>query len=206
MIFGMLRHGESTWNVEKRIQGQSEHPLSDQGRDEACAWGRALVGQGWRRIVASDLGRALETASLINESLHLPLTTDPRLREQDWGRWVGRTVRELSTESLEAVQEQENRGWEFRPPEGESRLEVLARALTALGEHALTYGGSPCLVVTHRGVLKCLAYHCLGWTFLPHEPDPLKPQRLHRFSWISDEDGSRPVILNLNERLEPAAA
>ncbi|GAB7080591.1 histidine phosphatase family protein [Megalodesulfovibrio paquesii] len=206
MIFGMLRHGETVWNVDKRIQGQTEHPLSDLGREEARSWGRALAGQGWRRILVSDLGRAMETAALINESLHLPVVSDARLREQDWGQWVGKTVKELCDASLPAVQEQENRGWEFRPPGGESRTEVLARVLAALGDHALGDNGSPCLVVAHKGVLKCLAYHCLGWTFLPHEPDPLKPHRLHRFSWVADETGGRLLILNLNERLEPASA
>jgi len=205
MIYGMLRHGETLWNVDKRIQGQTEHPLSDLGRQQARAWGRALAGQGWRRILSSDLGRAMETAALLNESLALPITQDSRLREQDWGHWVGRTVKELCVETPQAVREQEHKGWEFRPPGGESRTEVLARVLAALADHALTDGGSPCLVVAHKGALKCLAYHCLGWTYLPHEPDPLKPQRLHRFAW-TPEDGGRLAILNLNERLEPVEA
>lgn len=217
MIFGCLRHGETAWNRDKRIQGQGEHPLTELGQEQARAWGRALVGQGWRRILSSDLGRAQETAALLNEALGLPLLADPRLREQDWGDWTGRTVKELEALDPQAVADQEAAGWDFRPPGGESRREVLDRALAALDDAARGRTGpaphtpaasGPALVITHRGVLKCLAYDCLGWTFLPHEPDPLKPRRLHRFRWTGpDAPGGRGAlgILSLNEKLEPAS-
>lgn len=206
MIFGMLRHGQTAWNVEKRIQGQTQHDLTGEGLAQARRWGQALAGQGWRRLLASDLSRTVQTAEAINESLQLPMTTDARLREQDWGDWVGSTIAELRRAFPGAVEAEEERGWDFRPTEGESRGEVLARALSALGEHARNFSGVPTLVVTHRGVLKCLAYHCHGWTYLPHEPDPIKAERLHRFAWTLDtaeQAGGRLSILQLNERLEP---
>ncbi len=206
MIFGMLRHGQTAWNVEKRIQGQTEHALTEEGQAQARRWGQALVGQGWKRLLVSDLGRAVQTAELLNESLGLPMTTDARLREQDWGDWVGSTIAELRQQFPDAVEAQEAQGWAFRPLGGESRTEALHRGLAACGDHAKAHGGVPTLVVTHRGLLKCFAYHCKGWTYLPHEPDPIKSACLHRFTWTFDaahEHGGRLSILNLNERLEP---
>ena len=122
--FGLIRHAQTVWNREKRIQGQSDSPLSEQGRRQAAAWGHDLKRFAWSRILASDAGRALATAERINASLQVPLTTDARLREQDWGQWEGITIPRIEAEQSPALTAQVNAGWDFCPPQGEDRRSV----------------------------------------------------------------------------------
>ena len=89
--FALLRHGKTEWNQKKRIQGQEDSPLTAEGRTEAGQWGLKLKDVLWNRVLTSDLGRAMETATLINQVLKVPLFQDSRLREQDWGKWTGKT-------------------------------------------------------------------------------------------------------------------
>lgn len=193
--FALLRHAETEWNREGRIQGQRDSALTSSGRLQAQRWGRALVRYRLDYLVSSDLGRATQTASLINESLELGHSVEPRLREQDWGGWSGLKLAELfKTDDLKV---QERMGWHFRPVAGESRLEVLARSQQALMDITHRLGGHRILVVTHGGVMKCLLYHLYGRRFLPEEAPLLEPYRLH---WLS-YDGQGFKVLRLNEEI-----
>jgi probable phosphoglycerate mutase len=156
--FGVIRHAETVWNREKRIQGRQDSPLTPEGEMMADRWGLALRAFHWDRILASDIGRAMATASRLNTHLQLPLEVDPRLRELDWGRWTTKTVAQLRQEEGEMVVLQERAGWDFQPPQGESRRSQLTRCCQALLEAAGRYPGDSILVVTHGGVIKCLAH------------------------------------------------
>jgi len=177
--FGLMRHAYSLWNGEQRVQGQKNSPLSEPGREMASAWGKQLSGLPWNRILISDLGRVKETGQLINESLHLPMHTDSRLREQDWGEWSGLEFSELFNRRKDDFSRQQQRGWDFQPPGGESRLEVLARSQAALIEAARQWPGEKVLVLSHEGVLKCLIYHLCGLKFLPSEQPLVQGYKLH---------------------------
>ncbi len=184
--FGLIRHAQTIWNRQKRIQGQSDSPLTVEGERQAGRWGKMLKQFSWDRILASDTGRALKTAKLINDCLNLSLTTDPRLREQDWGQWTGKTVARLKTESGRKLDEQVNAGWSFCPPAGEDRRSVLARGLRALQAAAEEWPGDHILVVTHEGVVKSLIYHLCGRKFIESEPAMLKAYQLH---WLVFQPG-----------------
>jgi len=177
--FGLIRHAHSLWNGEQRVQGQKNSPLSEPGREMASAWGKQLSGLPWNRILISDLGRVKETAQLINERLRLPMHTEPRLREQDWGEWSGLEFAELLERRQDAFVRQQERGWDFRPPGGESRLEVLVRSQAALKEAARQWPGERILIISHEGVLKCLVYHLCGLKFLPSEQPLVQGYKLH---------------------------
>jgi probable phosphoglycerate mutase len=185
--FGLIRHAQTLWNQEKRIQGHSDSPLTPEGEQQAHRWGKILKQFSWNRLLVSDTGRAVATAEIINACLKLPLTIDSRLREQDWGHWTGKTIRQVDEEAAGTVKEQVKAGWEFCPPGGESRREVLQRSREALQEAAEWYAGESLLVVTHEGVVKCLIYHLCGRRFLPGEPAILESYRLHRLSCSSGE-------------------
>ena len=180
--FGLIRHAQTYWNREKRIQGHSDSPLTPEGEQQAHRWGKILKQFSWNRLLVSDTGRAVTTAEIINSRLKLPLTIDSRLREQDWGHWAGKTVPQIDAEASWAADENINAGWDFCPPGGESRREVLQRSREALREAAEWYPGESLLVVTHEGVAKCLIYHLYGRKFLPGEPPILESYRLHRLS------------------------
>jgi len=192
--FGLIRHAQTVWNREKKIQGHSDSPLTDEGIVQATRWGRILEQFLWNRLLASDTGRALATAEIISTYLKIPLAGDLRLREQDWGSWAGKTIVQLKAELPLALTEQNSAGWDFRPPGGEDRKSVLARSQRALQEAFDRWPGENVLVVTHEGVIKSLVYHLSGRKFLPTEPPLLKSYQLHRL--VHDRDGLRLEAAN----------
>ncbi len=185
--FGLIRHGQTLWNAEKRIQGQADSPLSEQGREMAWAWGKQLAAMGWNRILMSDLGRVQETGQLVNRTLRLPLFNDARLREQDWGAWSGWTLPELFGRRQHEIRQQEELGWAFRPPGGESRVEVLARAQEAILAAHHRWPGENILVICHEGIIKCLLYDVCTRKFLPSEPRLIKGYQLHLLRVEADQ-------------------
>jgi len=134
-------------------------------------------------MLASDAGRALATAEIINAILKIPLTIDPRLKEQDWGQWEAKTVRQIEAEARQVLDDQVNAGWKFCPPGGESRRSVLTRSRQALQQAAQRHPGQNILVVTHEGIVKSLIYHLCGRKFLPAEPAIIKSYQLHLLSY-----------------------
>ena len=193
--FGLIRHAQTQWNLEKRIQGRSDSPLTADGERQATRWGQLLKPFEWDRIIASDIGRALKTANLINDCLNVSMITDSRLREQDWGQWVGRTTAQLKTEMPLEFDGQARAGWAFCPPGGEDRRNVQKRSQKALLEAAAQWPGSNILVVTHEGVIKSIIYHLCGRKFLATEPAIIKRHRLQRL--VHGSDGLRVEELNV---------
>ena len=183
-VFGLLRHAETEWNRDKRIQGNHDAPLTEGGRRAAIAWGPKLQPLHWNAIVASPLGRAVQTARHINEHLKLPLEKGPNgLGEQDWGKWTGKRLPELEADPSGDIARQVTLGWRFCPPGGETREAVWKRAFGALCDMHSVYPGKKILVVTHEGVVKALLYRLLGRRFLPEEPAVLNKGRyLHLVS------------------------
>ena len=95
----IIRHGETEWNQTGRFQGQSDVPLSAQGRAQAAALGRNLVAEHVDAVYASDLSRAMETAAPLADRYGLDVIPDPLLRELHFGRWEGRFFNEINEET-----------------------------------------------------------------------------------------------------------
>jgi probable phosphoglycerate mutase len=192
--FGLLRHAETVWNRKKKIQGLRDSPLTPEGSQQAQKWGALLSIHSWDRMLVSDIGRAVETATQINSILKIPVTTEKRLREQDWGNWTGQTVREIKDNDPQVLAQQTRAGWKFCPPNGENRLNVWQRSNMALCEAAVNWAGETILVVTHEGVIKSLIYHLSDRKFVPEEPSLIKSMHLHRL--IYDGKGLQLDKLN----------
>jgi probable phosphoglycerate mutase len=186
----LIRHAKTAWNASHRIQGQTDTPLSAEGKRMAARWADRLAPIPYDAILTSDLTRARQTAAAINEHRNLPVTEDARLREQDWGDWVGLQVCEIEGHICRPGQDYDL-GWNFRPPGGESRIEVRDRALAALGEYE---GHARVLVVAHLGVLKTVCYHLAGRRFALGEEPLLQKYRRHR---LVRESELRIDVLNL---------
>lgn len=185
--FFCMRHGLTDWNRDKRIQGQTDIDLSDEGCDMARAWGESLADNDFDCILTSGLARTVQTAEILNEFLgDLPMHEDSRLAEQDWGEWTGKNSEEMN-ELRKQVKKQEYKGFEFRPPGGESRDEVLMRVCDAMLEFSEEHPDAKVLVVTHNGVLKCLTYALSGLDFMPNDPLPIKPYHIHRIECFENE-------------------
>jgi glucosyl-3-phosphoglycerate phosphatase len=143
----LVRHGESTWNAEHRLQGQADPPLSELGREQAVALAPYLEGLPERRLT-SDLTRAIQTAELIGLA---GAPTDERWREIDIGAWSGFTLDELDPEAVAAWQRSE-----YFP--GETWTALQARVAEAVDE----LRGADVLVVTHGGCIRAATAHLTG--------------------------------------------
>lgn len=192
--FGIIRHAPTEWNENKRIQGQQDSPLSPKGKAMAAEWGKQLRQYKWDRIFCSDLQRVQETVKLVNMTLSLPVETDAQLKEQDWGTWTGMTLGEVKAIDKDKVKEQEQKGWNFRPPGGESRNEVLQRSLRSLADAHSSWPDDNILLVTHEGVIKCLLYHLLDRKFLPEEPKVIERYNLHLLTM----EKNKLSLINMN--------
>jgi probable phosphoglycerate mutase len=180
--FGLIRHAQTAWNQAKMIQGQKDSFLTTAGRAQSRAWGQRLAVWSFDRILSSDLGRTVATAELINQALNVPMTKTSQLREQDWGVWTGRRIRDIENEIPEELSIMEQAGWRFCPPGGESRRTVWLRSLDALKDASRRWPGETILTVTHEGVIKCLLYGLAERKFLPQEPAMIEPRHLH---WLA---------------------
>jgi len=195
--FALLRHAETEWNQNRRIQGQNNSPLTSEGENQAKQWGQLLKPYRWNRIIASDAARALETTALVNIALKVPVIRDSRLREQDWGQWTGKTVAQLKEEAPQFLADMEAAGWQFCPPAGEDRDAVWKRSQGALKDAHEKWRGEKILLITHEGVIKCLIYRLCGRKFLPTEPPILVSNHLH---WLAhDREGLRIEEINALE-------
>ena len=171
-LLALLRHADTAWSGEGRIQGRSDQRLSDAGR--AALAGRALP-EACRdmRVVTSPLARCVETAALLGAS---DARREPRLAEMSWGEWEGRRLAELRAELGEAMRENEARGLDFRPAGGESPREVLARVREWLAQVS-----EPTLAITHRGVIRAVLVAATGWDMLGKPPAKLDWHAFHLF-------------------------
>lgn len=177
--FGLLRHGQTEWNILKKVQGSADSPLTAAGKKQTAEWGQTLTRFQFNRILSSDLGRVKETVAIVNRTLSLPVTYDQRLREQRWGEWEGLSIPYISEHFQAEIALQIARGWEFTAPGGESRSAVKTRVLTALLEAAEKWPGQNILVVCHQGVIKSVLYHLTNREFMPGEDPLLHHNRLH---------------------------
>ena len=180
-LFGLLRHGQTIWNREKRIQGSGNSPLTPEGVASCRKWGHFLSTQPitWHRIIASPLQRAVETAELVNETLGLPIHRDEKIREMHWGQWEGLTLDQIKSTWPGKVEELIQLGWDFRPPGGESRKELLQRVLSSCEQNSTRWPNDNLLVISHLGAIKSLLYHVEGRDYLPKEPKILYNNRFH---------------------------
>jgi broad specificity phosphatase PhoE len=134
----LVRHGETDWNAEGKLQGHTDRPLNDYGRRQAQALADRLAGQEIEAVYASDLSRARETAEILGEKLGLAVVVDPDLREKNWGNWEGLT----SEERLHV---------EF---EGETSEAHRDRTLSAVQRIVERHPAGRIVVVTHGGSLR----------------------------------------------------
>jgi broad specificity phosphatase PhoE len=143
----LVRHGETDWNAEGRLQGHTDRPLSDYGRRQARELAGELEDEELAAIYSSDLARARETAEIVGERLGLPVVLDPDLREKDWGTWEG----------LNAV---ERDRVEFVGESTEAHQERILQALRRISERHPSDGRV--LVVTHGGSMRRVQTAAMG--------------------------------------------
>jgi len=156
------RHGNTDWNRDSRVQGQTDIPLNDTGLAQARAAAAMLAGLLPDALVSSDLRRAAQTAAALAELTGLPVRPDERLRERYYGRWQGRTMGEIAK-----LFPAEHARWRAGDPspgsEIESNEDLGKRVAEALHAAAEIVPGGTVVVAAHGGAVKQGLISLLGW-------------------------------------------
>jgi broad specificity phosphatase PhoE len=161
-VLVLWRHGVTDWNAGERVQGQTDTPLSDLGREQAAAAAKRLAAFHPTAIFASDLRRAADTAAALAALTDLPVRLDPRLRERHFGEWQGLTITEIATRYPD-----EYARWRAGDDDfgcGAEALSDMAKRVGAALREAVDGGsGGPVVVATHGGAARHGIGELLGW-------------------------------------------
>jgi probable phosphoglycerate mutase len=153
----MVRHGETLWNQERRLQGQADAPLSERGREQAKALAPVFRnGVAPELVVSSDLARAHDTARLIGFP---EPRLDRRFREIDVGEWTAKLIDDIKAQDAAGY-----RGWRagaYTPSGGEDWSDFTARNLAGIRD-LVTSGLRTALVVAHGGVIRAACDALIG--------------------------------------------
>lgn len=183
----VIRHGKTAWNLEGRIQGRIDIPLSDTGRAELA--GRRLPEEfAHFQWICSPLSRARETAEILGGR---DVRIEPAIIEMHWGEWEGRTFPELRETYGEEFRYNEARGLYMTPPGGESPADVVARLTPFL--KGLT---RDTVAVTHKGVIRALKSMAYGWDMQDDAPVRFDWATGHLFE-VAEDGAVTPVRINI---------
>lgn len=183
----LLRHGKTSWNAEKRLQGRRDIGLSPEGRTELSALKVPAEFAGYR-WVTSPLQRARDTAELLGAR---EATIAPALVEMDWGEWEGETLENLRSRYGAEFERNEARGLLMSPPGGESPRAVIDRLtpwLKNLREDTIA--------VTHKGVIRALKSLAYNWDMMDKAPVRFDWRDGHLFE-VDDAGRLRPLRVNI---------
>jgi probable phosphoglycerate mutase len=151
-----IRHGETAWNVDTRIQGQLDVPLNDTGRWQAKRLSTALADESLQAVYSSDLLRAYETARAVAHVSGHVVLTDQGLRERRFGEFEGHTWKEIEERWPAQSARWRKRDLEFAPAGGETLRQFYDRVVEAATRLAKAHLGQTIALVAHGGVMDCL--------------------------------------------------
>lgn len=180
-MFFVLRHGQTDWNQQLRLQGSTDIPLNETGRLQARTASRFLKDQSITRIIVSPLSRAHETASIVAETLGLPVEVDPRIIERSFGVFEGLTLEEVVTHRAEMaahMRPEADLDGKHYPSDAETLSQVIDRVSEAVNEHRS--GGDTCLFVSHGIPFRAIARVFLGEMYSSPNACPVRYEETNR--------------------------
>ena len=204
----LIRHGQTEWNVAKRMQGRLDSPLTSAGRAQAAVHGRLLSEiAGLEQLIVSPSGRRRETACILNSHVQAPMRHDEALMERDCGEWSGLTIEEIEQHFPESWEARQEDPFDHRPPGGENHEDLVQRARPLLAD-LLRGDRVEVGLVTHGVMSRAIVTHLLGLT--PAEAVRVRhPNDLvYRLDLSADSvdvshfvagEGPRPGLLHQNE-------
>lgn len=179
-----LRHGETAWNVDARIQGQADIPLNEKGRWQAQRLARALAARDpMAALYSSDLLRALDTSRSIADATGLAVVAEPGLRERGFGSFEGKTFSELEASWPEQTARWRQRDPDWTPPGGESLTSVRNRVVQVTHALAQRHMGEQIVLVCHGGVLDALYRAATGLDMQAPRTWALVNASINRLLW-----------------------
>ncbi|MCX7180960.1 MAG: histidine phosphatase family protein [Proteobacteria bacterium] len=198
----MVRHGETAWNLEGRVQGHADIPLNPKGCAQALAIARGLENESFAAIYSSDLQRALQTAEPIASRHGLSIHGDPALRERHFGVLQALTKEEARLRHPEAARRHGSRDPDYAYDDGESLVAFEQRIRKWMDALARRHVGGSVLVVTHGGVLDVAYRYATGMALTQPRNFALPNAALN---WLeADTDGWRLLLWADSAHLEQA--
>lgn len=152
----LIRHGETEWNKEGRLQGTSNVLPSPEGIRQAKLLAEHTPFRTVDAIYSSDLSRAVKTAEILAEKFNLPVIEERGFRETDFGDWEGRLFSDLLDEEPDGFEQFFTKPDKVHPPNGETFLESQARVMTALEEIVADNDDKSIIVVAHGSVIRLI--------------------------------------------------
>lgn len=159
----LIRHGATTLSAEDCFAGAVDVPLSDEGRAQAKRLGERLASTPLSALYASPLSRTVETARLVGAPQGLTPHTESGLREIAHGHWEGMKRSEVEQQFAAEYEAWEEDPFTFAPPQGETGLAVMARALPVIREIVLRHPGENVAVISHKATIRLLLSSLLGF-------------------------------------------
>lgn len=170
-VLYLVRHGETEWNRQRRMQGRLDSRLTAEGRAHARAHGQLLAREAVAHMIVSPLGRTRETAELILEGCDIPVTYDERLVERHCGAWEGLTIEEIAERYPDEWAARSLDPFHHRPPAGENLPDMLRR-MSPLAERLHDLPVRKLAIVSHGISGRVLLTHFLG--LKPSEADRVR--------------------------------
>jgi probable phosphoglycerate mutase len=191
----LIRHGETGWNAEKRLQGHVDIDLNAEGQRQAAALHRALRDEQLDLIAASDLQRAMRTASPLAEARGMTLHLEPALRERSYGAFEGLRYSDIEELYPDGYAAWRARDIDARYPAGQRTAETLrefsARAVNAVEALAKRHRNKRIAVVTHGGVLECIYRAATGMPLDKPRDFEIRNASINRLTW---DDANLQII------------
>jgi probable phosphoglycerate mutase len=181
----LIRHGETAWNAERRLQGHTDIGLNGEGRRQADAVARALAGEAVAAVISSDLQRAHDTAQAIAAQRGLAVQTDSGLRERCYGAFEGMLYAEIAQRYPAEYAQWQARHIDALMPGGERAAETYrqfyARSVASIVRVAQAYAGQTVVIVAHGGVLECAYRAARGMALDSPRDFDIKNAGINRF-------------------------
>ncbi len=187
----LIRHGETDWNTERRLQGHLDIAMNPEGRRQAQALAGGLMQEKLAAIISSDLQRAVQTAGEIGRLQGLPTRLDAHLRERCFGGFEGHTYSELPEIFPQAYAHWKSRDPDFHfPPKqddvhncGESIREFHRRVMRCIAHYGAHYAGQKIAIIAHGGVLECAYRQARGLALNAEREKKIFNASINRFVW-----------------------
>ena len=161
----LIRHGESLWNAQDRIQGHGDSPLSAIGTSQATRLGRHLAGAPIGAIYTSRLLRARQTAEIVGDTMRAPVIVRPDLHEIGLGAWEGKTPDEVNAHFDNGFEAWRSRPTSVHIPDAEPIASFRQRAVAAIESVIRETRVESAAIITHGGVIISYLAHVLGADF-----------------------------------------
>lgn len=179
----LVRHGQTAWNAEQRLQGHQDIALDAHGLWQADRLAEALIEEGIQHLYSSDSQRAQATLAPLAQRLGLPIGLDQALRERSFGQLEGLTHAQIEAQHPQAARQRRQRELHAEPGGGESLLAFHGRCVGALNSLLARHPGQVVAVASHGGVLDCVYRAAVGLSLQAPRSWSLDNATVNRLLW-----------------------